>query len=521
MHWDVPVELDTREKRLVKMLGRGGKFFVFLREIRHRLFDAGFEAELATAYGKARGTAPVPPAMLAMVSLLQAYTQTGDFKAVEAAVSDLKWQLVLGCLGCEEPPFSQGVLVSFRERMIAKDLDQRLLARVVELAKETGGFGFRNLKAALDSSPLLGAGRVEDSWNLVGHGLSALVTCAAKSLGVPRARVLADAGLTLLSGRSLKATLDIDWDDPVEQAEALKRLLAEVQALETWVAAQTPLAEDPPVQDALKALRRILDQDFEPDPNGGGPRIRRGVAKDRMPSLGDQEMRHGRKSESKRFNGYKRHVVKLVGLDLIVGAVVFPANEAEHKALEPLLKDVRAVGEPEALLFDRGYLGSPVVGQYLEQGGEVICKPWSYRNGDRFSKADFTIDLERGVVTCPAGQEAAISPGGQQASFHPSACGICELKARCTKAKTRSVTIHPQEALLLDLRAKKKTKEGRNALRERTTIEHSLASVSRIQGNRARYTGTRKNTFDLRRCATVVNLQVLARRERLPARAAA
>ena len=65
-------------------------------------------------------------------------------------------------------PFSQGALVKFRERMIAHDLDQKLLDRTVALAKQTGRFGWQALRAALDSSPLVGAGRVEDTWNLLG-----------------------------------------------------------------------------------------------------------------------------------------------------------------------------------------------------------------------------------------------------------------------------------------------------------------------------------------------------------------
>lgn len=50
-------------------------------------------------------------------------------------------------------------------------------------------------------------------------------------------------------------------------------------------------------------------------------RILRGVAKGRLPSLGDPEMRHGRKSRSRPFTGYQRHVVKLLEPDLIVEAV--------------------------------------------------------------------------------------------------------------------------------------------------------------------------------------------------------
>ncbi len=46
---------------------------------------------------------------------------------------DLGWQLVLDCLGCEEPPFSKGTLVAHRQRMIEHGLDRRLIERTVEV----------------------------------------------------------------------------------------------------------------------------------------------------------------------------------------------------------------------------------------------------------------------------------------------------------------------------------------------------------------------------------------------------
>ena len=59
------------------------------------------------------------------------------------------------------------------------------------MAKQTGRFGWQHLRAALDSSPLLGAGRVEDTWNLLGRAFGAVVTCAAATLKIPRTQVLA------------------------------------------------------------------------------------------------------------------------------------------------------------------------------------------------------------------------------------------------------------------------------------------------------------------------------------------
>ena len=133
----------------------------------------------------------------------------------------------------------------------------------------TGVTGFQ-----INSSPLLGAGRVEDTWNLIGRAMRTVVTCAARSLGTSREQILTAADLPLLRAPSLKAALDIDWADPAAQAGALGQLLAEVDRLEAWVAAHVPVATAPTVQAALTTLRRVLTQDLEPDPSTGVPRIR-------------------------------------------------------------------------------------------------------------------------------------------------------------------------------------------------------------------------------------------------------
>lgn len=512
IRWTCPTELTADEARIAQMLHRIGKFYVFLREIRAELFDEAFQAELAAVY-QPRGTAPVPPALLAMVMLLQAYDQVGDAEAVVTARVDQRWQLVLGGLGATKAPFSQGVLVKFRARMIAHDLDRKLLERTVALAKRTGRFGWQKLQAALDSSPLRGAGRIEDTWNLIGRAIGAVVTCAAKAVDRPRAQVIAEAGLTLVDRSSLKAALDIDWDDPAAQTAALARLLDDVDRLERWVTTQPPPVQaTPALQTALTALRAVLTQDLEPDPTTGRRRILRGVAKGRQPSLGDPEMRHGRKSRHRPFTGYKRHVVKLLDPDLIVEAVARPANEPEHAVLATLTTAVAHQGPLSEVWMDRGYLASAEIPVLHARGVAVHAKPWTARNGERFPKHAFVIRLADGIVECPAHQTAPILPGRPTVQFAAATCRACAVRDTCTTAAAgRSIALHPQEALLQRLRATAQTPDGRAVLRRRTTVEHSLARLDQIQGPKARYKGTRKNTLDVRRCATVANLQSLAR----------
>src|SRR6266540_2267082 len=184
--WNPTQEVTRQEQFILKRLEKKRKLFAFLRKHRHELFDDAFQDELESMYrGTGAGAEPVPPAQLAMALLLQGYLGLSDWDAVETAVMDLRWQMVLGCLGATEPPFSQGALQGFRERLIAHDMDRRLLERTVELAKRTKEFDWKKvpktLRVAIDSAPLEGAGQVEDTINLLAHAARKVVECAAIS----------------------------------------------------------------------------------------------------------------------------------------------------------------------------------------------------------------------------------------------------------------------------------------------------------------------------------------------------
>jgi hypothetical protein len=507
MRWKPPSG-SVREQAVAKRLRASSKFYRFLWEIRGELFADGFEEELIKAY-QPRGQDPCPPALVAMVMLLQRYEGLSDADAVDAAENDRRWQLVLGTLGEEKAPFGQGTLVRFRVRATEHDLDKKLVDRTVELGKKSGKFGWQRLRAALDSSPLHGAGRVEDTWNLIGRAMAKVVRAVSLALEIDEEVLVQEARLSVLEAESIKAALDIDWDDEDAQQSALKKLLDEVSRLEAWVARRAKKqTQEPPLKDALELLRRVVDQDTEPDPSGGrGPRIKQGVANDRIISLGDTEMRHGRKSRSKRFDGYKRHIAIANGL--ILATAVEAANAPEHVPAARLLDRVARHGEIEVLDIDRGYLASSAVEALHRAGVTIHSRAWQTNGQGLFIKEDFDIDLDGQRIICPAGTVAALKPSGPTL-FSSDDCGKCFLKPLCTNAARRSVTVHRQEDLLIQLRARRRTRPGRRELRRRVAVEHSLARIGSIQGQRARYRGARKNELDLNRAAALANLHALA-----------
>ena len=507
MKW-APQRTDA-EKKVAAKLRKASGFYRFLWEIREELFTAEFEDELVKSY-QPRGQEPCPPGLLAMVMLLQRYDGLSDADAVEAAENDRRWQLVLGCLGTDQAPFGQGTLVRFRTRAVANDLDKKLVDRTIELAKKSGGFGWKHLRVALDSSPLHGAGRVEDTWNLIGRAMSKVVHAVSLALDIAEEAVIESAGLSVLSADSIKGALDIDWDDDDAQVAALQKLLHQVDALERWVAKRAAKeASLPPVKPSLELLRRVIEQDIEPDPSGSGRRIKQEVSKERIISISDPEMRHGRKSKTKLFNGFKRHIV--VANNLILATAVVPANVQEHEAAASLLDAAAEHGAIEIVDIDRGYLASSRILELHRDGTVINSRPWVPTNKGLFTKTDFAIDIRRRELTCPNGKTAKAVPSGT-ANFAVEDCAKCKLKPSCTTSSHRSVTLHPAEDLLIKLRRNNATKAGRAELRERVAVEHHLARIGGIQGDTARYAGARKNELDLNRSAAIANLHEVARR---------
>jgi transposase len=490
---------------------RRAKLFVFLRQWRHELCDATFQDELAALYKDSPlGQPPVPPAQLALATILQAYTGVSDDEVIEATTMDRRWQLVLDCLDTEQPPFSKGTLVAFRTRLIAQDLDRRLVERTVELAVTHGGFGSRPLRAALDSSPLWGAGRVEDTWNLLGHALRKALGILARQQGRGLAELAAEAGATVVAGSSLKAALDCDWDDPAARLGALMQVLATLDGVEQWLASPAVPVPAPEVADQLTVAHAVRAQDVELQADGR-PALRQGVARERRISVEDGEMRHGRKSRSQRVDGYKRHVLHDLDLGVVRAVGITAANVPEASVTADLAADLAEqrveLGEVH---IDRAYLSSHWVRDRSE-ALTVYCKAWPVRNGERFPKTAFTLDWEQHTIRCPAQVVIPFHPGGV-VHFPPATCAACPSRERCTTSSHgRSVAIHPDERLLTELRQRQVTPAGRAQLRERVAVEHTLAHVGRWQGRRARYRGRRKNLFDLRRCAVVHNLHVVAR----------
>ena len=90
-----------------------------------------------------------------------------------------------------------------------------------------------------------------------------------------------------------------------------------------------------------------------------------------------------------------------------------------------------------------------------------ISGPHRVRNtAGRFAKNQFSLDFDAGQLTCPAGIAMPFEPG--RPCPPKDTCAACPLRQRCTASSHgRSVSIHPDEAPLAELRHRQATPAGR------------------------------------------------------------
>lgn len=309
------------------------------------------------------------------------------------------------------------------------------------------------MRAALDSSPLWGAARVEDTYNLLGHALRKALEVIARERQQDVSSIATQAGADIVAGSSLKAALDLDWDDPQQKTQALTTILQTLNTVESWVKEQTDLKETAVTQakQSFEDGRIIEAQDIEKEPSGS-PKLCKGVAPNRRISIEDKDMRHGRKSRNQRFDGYKRHVLKDFDLGMVRSVGVTSANQPEAEVTQPIETDLQHQKlKLKKLQIDRAYLTSHLVKQrdsYLT----IVCKSWRVRLGKLYDKTAEILDWENSQILCPNGISLPFVQG-QVVHFPKHECNICPLHSQCTNSKNgRTVSIHPDELLLKELR---------------------------------------------------------------------
>jgi hypothetical protein len=472
------------------------------------------DRDFAECYASKMGRPSIPPSLLAKVLLLQHRTGVSDEDAMECVRWDLRWKAALN-LPVDHQGWHPTSLTKFRARLLLHKKEELALQNTLRLAEELGMLD-GTVEQIIDSTPMLGAAATQDTVRLVRHGVKKLIDAVIA--------VDADAGRGLVDGLQFDYEKpgekpDCRWREKAERERMLTRVAQDAQRALTAVEQADGLLEDEAVKAAHDLLRELIGQDFELDQDGV-PRLHRGTAAGRIISTNDTEMRHGRKSQHQRFDGYKLSASATNSSEsLIVAVHVAPASEQDGPQAKHLIDAQPEDLRPERILGDTAYGTGPVRAELSERGVEVLAPvPEGTVTEGRLGKRDFTIDFDAGTVTCPAGHAAAISTskaGNRSATFPGAVCGRCPLKARCCPTlQRRQIDLQAHEELLA---------AGRRSLADPATAEHLRRTRPRIErllgllahryrARKSRYIGTAKAKLQAAWAAALVNLNPIARR---------
>jgi hypothetical protein len=503
-------------------------FYGYLALNRERIFT---DEQFASLYCPDNGRTSVPPSTLAVMLLLQAHDRVSDEEAISSSRFDLRWKVALG-IGINECPCAKSTLQEFRAKLIIHEKQGEAFLTSLQEAKRLGFLGRKKkLKVVLDTTPIFGKGAVRDTYNLLADGIVKLVRALAKSQGIAPQEWANTHDLSRYFASSIKGAAEIDWSDKAARGVFLASIVADAKRLleeSKQVVVQLGPEQSREIVEAADLLCRLLLQDIE-EKGDDSASIKKGVAKDRIVSTTDPEMRHGRKSKATRFDGHKADVAVEPESQLITAVDVIAGNAHDSEgALELVRQSEENTGcEVEKVVGDCAFGGGETRREFEEEGIELAAKvPRAPENG-RIPKSEFEIDLENDTVTCPEGHvcktyETATIKTSKNVKhkvkrfvFDAQVCNRCPRYGECVKSKKgkgRTVTLHYEEALLQEARRYQKTPEFREDNKARQTVEHRIARLVQLGIRKSRFFGRKKTLFQVLMAAAVANFTLIVSR---------
>lgn len=495
------LETGWARRRLVTK----GSFYERLADHGHEIFS---DDDFAHLYSDGQGRPSIPPSVMIRALLCATHDRlSSDRETSRRTRVDADWKAAMGV----DDDFEGIAATTFslmRARMEVHDADRALFEATLAKAVAAGIFK-EPLTAIIDSSPVHGAGNVADSYELIRKMTGRL----ARAMGDRLDPELAAEALGLAAVKP-----DLDWQDPAERKDHLWDLVDLAAEVLATAATDAEAMADPEVAEAARLLAEVVLQDVVD--NGTGPEIRDGVAKDRIVSHSDPEMRHGRKSASRRFDGHKLDVIIDEDSELVLGVDIRAGNAGDGEGAAPLLAKVQGIDgiEVDTLLGDMAYSDGDVREAVEAEGAKLVAKVPPVTNAGRFPKTDFSVDLAAGEVTCPVGKTTSDARETKDHKGRPAlryifdaaTCAACPLRDQCTNAGGgRSIVVGVHHDRIEAARAAQREPETKALLRLRPKVERRIDHLQDLGMRKARFRGRRKTWLQALLAATVANFKRL------------
>jgi hypothetical protein len=484
----------------IKKLGFYGK----LASEGYKMFR---DEDFVGAYCEDNGRPSVPPSMLTIALLLQHHDGVSDAETIARHCFDLRWKVAQDLeLASIQQPFAKSTFQAFRARLTLHRQEGLAFERSIRAAKDAGLLPKR-LRLSLDSSPVRGRGAIKDTFNL----LSDAIVAVLRAIGVKREVAVEDVAREADLQRhtdapSIKGTETVDWGDTSAVDAFLEGIVNDCERT-VRLAAEHECATD-----EVMLLKKIVEQDIERNEDGS-PKIKQGVAKDRTVSVHDPEMRHGRKSSGKGYNGHKAHIAVDTETGVITAIGMTSPGEADGSQVEALIEQTKrnTQAEVEQALGDTAYSSSTAVSQAKKAEVDLVAKMPSTPAG-RLGPDAFKVSPDGRSAACPAGHASVHvhrNKDGIEHCWSEKLCAVCPLRKTCTTGKFRTLRV---PANFHDRRERERyvrSEEGRLLLRQRVKVEHAIGRLKNLGAGAARCFGRAKTKIEWMWYAAVANLSLV------------
>jgi transposase len=472
--------------------------------------------DLAMMYCPDNGRPSIPPSLMSGATLLQFHDDVSDAEAVDRMKFDRRWQVALN-LPIDYPGFDPSCFTYFRQRLIENGQERYAFDRFIAVGRKAGFIPDR-VTLLTDTTNVKGAGAVQDTYTLLRKGMRKLLKAAGFHLPHKRQGLSRETRLLLQRYVDQDRKADIDWADPQQRAAQLQVLFDDAEAVLTLAAEQIDNDE---VRYLGWLLTKILGDDLVANDQGQA-QIGQGTATDRIISVTDAQMRHGRKSSAHLFNGFKVSVSTDQHSEMILDIADVTASGSDGAHLLPIIERVE---EQADVTVDRaigdGAYGSgknrAACDRYPDHAVDLVS-PLAQPSDPEVDKSAFDIDLEAQTATCPQGHTVRGQPAGKEDgqvawlfTFPRATCEACSLFKRCVRSQKtgRTVRTRAYEAYLQAARLRQQTEEFNLLYRLRAAVERKIAELVQRGMRGTRYVGEPKRQLQRLWTGAVVNLKRL------------
>jgi transposase len=469
--------------------------------------------DLKEMYHPDNGRPSLPPSLMSGVLLLQFYDNVSDEEAVERCKYDLRWKVALN-LSLDFPGFDPSSLSYYRARLLEHQKERYAFDRLIQVGREAG-FIPDKVTLLTDTTWVKGAGAVQDTYTLIRKAIRKLLKQLGYALPGKRHGLADEARKLIATYLDTDRKANIDWADRKQRAGQLKVLVQDAEAALELALEHSDEAE---VRATNWLLTKILGDDLDKDEHGD-PQIAEGTAPERIISISEPEMRHGRKSAAQRFDGFKVATSTEAESELILDIQDLPAPGSDGVQLLPTIQRVEAQAGVivERVMGDGAYgSGKNLAGCANSPTHPVdLLAPQERPADPEVHKSAFRIDLEAKTATCPEGHTVSgstVTNHGEPAlqfQFARAICEACPLFARCVKSKAngRTVTADAYDTYRQAARLRQETDEFKTLYPKRSRVECKQAELVGQGLRETRYLGQPKRQLQRLWTAAAVNLK--------------